>query len=237
MVDRCADGIASAPSVRPVPVNDHALFPAQITSTAGQNHHGRGPGGICAGRHQPVSYVLRRLRDGVARDFSVRKRNVDDWEIRDIETASIAINASRRKFHAAHERGAGARSPVRGHRRETVLCGILHALSHGTTVPGKICKDASRSHTPTDARCAPGACRRTCWKGATGDERPAALRQQQHRQPVSKPSAFLKFLFIDDEARKLIYDRAPNFRAAARARAKWGCGPCARTASGKFLPA
>ncbi len=42
---------------------------------------------------------------------------------------------------------------------------------------------------------------------------------------------------IDDEARKLIYDRVPSVRAARRARAKWACAPCARTASAKSWPA
>ncbi len=39
---------------------------------------------------------------------------------------------------------------------------------------------------------------------------------------------------IDDEARKLIYDRQPDFGLAGAGRARWACGPCAKTASARF---
>ena len=41
---------------------------------------------------------------------------------------------------------------------------------------------------------------------------------------------------IDDEARKLIYEKVPSSVPPRPCAVRWECGPCAKTASARFAP-
>ena len=109
-------------------------------------------------------------------------------EIRDMETASIAINASltgHLVFSTLHTNDApGAVDASRGHRRETVFGRLLHALPHGAAPRPQNLQKMRRSRMCRPSRkCARWASRRKMLAGANVHERPRLQQLQQHRQP------------------------------------------------------
>ena len=114
----------------------------------------------------PVEYILAginqvQVNEAVGLTFAAALRAilrqapnvVMIGEIRDLETASIAINASltgHLVFSTLHTNDAPERRhPSGGHRRETVSGRLLHALPHGATARAQNLQEM-RAAVPAD---------------------------------------------------------------------------------------
>ena len=191
----------------------------------------------------PVEYILAginqvQVNEAVGLTFAMALRSilrqapniVMIGEIRDLETATIAINASltgHLVFSTLHTNDAPERGHAsRGHRREAVSGGLLHALPHGPAA-GAQNLQKMRAAVSADGRGNarlephPGRCeeRRRSRKAAAATI--ATNTGNRGRFGI------FEIFVIDDEARKLIYDQVPRL-GAARARAGNGHAHLAR---------
>ena len=142
-------------------------------------------------------------------------------EIRDLETATIAINASLTGHlvfsHAAHERRAQRGDALDRHRREAVPGGLLHARSHGATARAQNLQEVRRT-----VKCRPKPnC--GCWDRPRNNSRRRSLAKAR-AATIAIDTGFrgrfgiFEIFVIDDEVRKLIYEKVPSSVLRARAR-------------------
>ena len=161
-------------------------------------------------------------------------------EIRDLETANIAINASltgHLVFSTLHTNDAPSAVT------RLIDIGVKPFLVASSTralmaqrLVRKVCKQVRRPCTADggrDARAGPGrrpASRapRSCKGKGCADCTNTGYRGRL---------GIFEIFVIDDEARKLIYEKVAVLGAARRAPARWACAPCARTASARCWPA
>ena len=161
-------------------------------------------------------------------------------EIRDLETANIAINASltgHLVFSTLHTNDAPERRrPSDRHRRQAVPRRLRGPRDHGPAPraqalpeckqPGELAEKEMRALEPrrrpawpSDASWCPVGCdncRSTGYRGRLG---------------------IFEIFMIDDEVRAHDQRAASHRRSSASAPASWACAPCARTASARCWPA
>ena len=181
----------------------------------------------------PVEYVLSginqvQVNEGVGFTFAGALRAilrqapnvVMIGEIRDIETASIAINASltgHLVFSTLHTNDAP------GAVTRLVDIGVKPFLVASSTrclmaqrLVRKICKKCVAPYSPTDVELSSLGLRRDDLKNATMQKGLGCsnCNQTGHRGRMG----IFEIFVVDDEARKLIYDRVPTNVLRARAR-------------------
>jgi len=181
----------------------------------------------------PVEYVLGginqvQVNDVVGFSFATALRAilrqapnvVMIGEIRDIETASIAINASltgHLVFSTLHTNDAP------GAVTRLVDIGVKPFLVASSTrclmaqrLVRKICKKCVAPYVPTDAELSSLGLRRDDLKSATPQKGRGCsnCNNTGHRGRMG----IFEIFVVDDEARKLIYDRVPTNVLRARAR-------------------
>ena len=181
----------------------------------------------------PVEYVLAginqvQVSDQVGLTFATALRAilrqapnvVMIGEIRDIETASIAINASLTghlvfsTLHTNDAPGAVARLVDIGVKPFLVASSTRCLMAQ--RLVRKICKKCIEPYTPTDAEMRALGMTADLLKGATV-MKGRGCANCNNTGNRGRFGVFEIFV-IDDEARKLIYDRAPTSVLRARAR-------------------
>ena len=160
-------------------------------------------------------------------------------EIRDLETASIAINASltgHLVFSTLHTNDApGAVARLGGHGHQALPRGHLDPCHHGPASGTQTLRPSasSRPNSPR-ASFAPCASRKARWTtlspmGAVGCDN---CRHKGYRGRMG----IFEVFEINDEVRFMINDRLSTMQLRQRAQGARACAPCARTACARFSP-
>ena len=184
----------------------------------------------------PVEYMLAginqvQVNETVGLDVSRRRcapccarrrTSIMLGEIRDLETATIAINASltgHLVFSTLHTNDAPERGdPFDGHRRQAVSGRLLHALPDGAAAGAQNLQEmrARRISRPRRELRALEHRRRTSCRA------PRFMKGKGcndcNKTGYRGRFGIFEIFVIDDEARKLIYDRVPSSVLRARAR-------------------
>jgi type IV pilus assembly protein PilB len=159
-------------------------------------------------------------------------------EIRDMETATIAINASltgHLVFQTLHTNDA----PSAVTRLIDIgVAPFLVASSARALIAQrlvrKICKRCGANPTfPEKPSCGLSGSTPTRLKGASSRRARAAAIAT--RPATAGGWGYFEMFVIDDEARKLIYDKVSSSMLRI-GRGKWGCAPCAKTGRARCWP-